>query len=99
MSKMRVALFDSRAQAESIRLRLVQAGIRADVHNESALAKLWFVPSRQTSIRLEVSTKDAERAQRILAGWDSERGRLKGPIHCPSCTSMPDKDHKTPKSF
>ena len=88
MSRMRVALFENRAQAESIRLRLVQAGIHADVYNESALAKLWFVPRRQTGIRLEVSAKDAERAQRILARWDAERERLKGAVHCPECRSM-----------
>lgn len=88
MNRMRVALFENRAQAEPNRQRLVHAGIFAEIHNELGLARLWFVTKCRAGVRLEVCAKDAERAQRLLAQWEAEYGWVKGAIRCPECRSM-----------
>src|SRR5690348_10875306 len=88
MTRMRVALFENPAQAQPVRQRLVAAGIRAELHQESGMAKLWFVPRRRIGIRLEVPAKDAERARQLLAQWDAELGWMPSAIHCPECRSM-----------
>ena len=88
MSRIRVAFFDNRAEAEPICQRLVQAGIRAEIHPESGLAKLWFVSKRRSGVQLEVSAKDVERVRHLLAQWDAEYGCLKTAVRCPECGSM-----------
>lgn len=88
MSRMRVAHFENRTQAEPTRERLVRAGVRAEINNESGLAQLWFVSKRVAGVRLEVSAKDAERARQLLVQWDADPGWLKRAIRCPECRSM-----------
>lgn len=83
----RVALFENHGQAEPTRQRLSQAGIHAEIHNESRLAKLWFVPKNRGGVRLEVSARDAERARQLLAQWEAENGWVKSAIRCPECKS------------
>jgi len=88
MTKMRVAVFENQAQAETTRECLVRAGIHAELHSGSALAKLWFVPKEQSGFRIEVPAKDAQRARHFLTQWEAEHGSLKGAIHCPDCKSL-----------
>jgi len=83
-----VALFENHTQAEPTRQDLVQAGIRAEIHSESGLAKLWFVSKARAGVRLEVPVKDAERARRLLVQWDADHGWLQSAIHCPECRSL-----------
>src|SRR5690348_8583825 len=88
MSRMRVAFFDDRAGAEPICQRLVQAGIHAEIHNESRLAKLWFVSKSRTGVQLEVSVNEVERVRHLLTRWDTESGGLNAAVRCPECGSM-----------
>ena len=88
MTRIRVALFENPTLAEPTRQRLVQAGIRAEIHCESGIVRLWFVSKARAGVRLEVPSKDAERAQLLLAQWDAERGLLQNAIHCPECNSL-----------
>jgi hypothetical protein len=46
MNKVRVATFINRAKAEPILIRLLQAGIPAEIHDGLRLARLWFVSKR-----------------------------------------------------
>jgi hypothetical protein len=88
MSRIRIALFENRAQAEPACQRLGQAGIRAEVHYESALSRLWFVPKRRTGVRLEVPAKDTERATQLLLESDGVYELLRSAIRCPECRSL-----------
>ncbi len=100
MIRIRVALFETPAQAEPIRQRLSQAGIMAEVHNESLLAKLWFVSRKSLGARLEVPEKEAAHAGKLLAEWDGAWGALQSAIHCPECKSMQvDYPQFTPNSI
>jgi predicted Zn-ribbon and HTH transcriptional regulator len=84
---MRVALFESYQQAEPSRQLLIQAGIPAEIHKESVLAKLWFVSNRRACVRLEVPAQHAERACQYLLELNPEFGCLKGAVRCPECKS------------
>lgn len=53
MTRIRVALFENRAQAEPAQQRFAQAGIRADIKAELGLARLWFISRWRAGMRLE----------------------------------------------
>lgn len=90
MSRIRVALFEERSQAEELRRRLEQASIAAAVRGEGGWVKLWFMTNRQAGVGVEVSASDANRAWRVLFGRerDSESGWLDDAIRCPECHSL-----------
>ncbi len=88
MSWVRVALFMDSSEARVVRQRLVQAGIRAELHHEPPVARLWFISNRDSSFRLEVPSGWSERAVRLLQGWDADTGFLRSAIHCPECGSL-----------
>lgn len=100
MSTIRIALFRSRAEAEPIRNRLVQAGIPAEIHDELRLAKLWFVSKSAAGARLEVPANQLERSHQLLLDWDAAQGALTAAIRCPECKSLRvDYPQFTRKSF
>jgi hypothetical protein len=88
MNKVRVALFNDRAAAETIRDRLVNAGIQAEIHDEIGLARLWFVTKTTTGARLEVPVSQEERSLQILGEWGPKPADLGSAIRCPECTSL-----------
>jgi mono/diheme cytochrome c family protein len=88
MNMIRVGLFASCADAEEIRNRLARAAIRAELQEESPLARLWFISRRAAGFRLEVPAADVARAQHLLAQWDSAPGERHRAIRCPECRSM-----------
>jgi mono/diheme cytochrome c family protein len=88
MNRIRVAFFESSAQAEPVRLRLLQSHIPAEVHQESPLALLWYISRRRAGARLEVRAQDAERAGQLLLQWDADDALLRGAIRCPECKSL-----------
>jgi mono/diheme cytochrome c family protein len=100
MTRIRVAFFESPTQAGSFRQRLRQSGIAAEVHDESALARLWFVPKTRAGSRLEVPERDFERANLLLLEWGGEPDGLRGVIRCPECGSLrADYPQFTPRSL
>ena len=88
MNRIRVALFETLAQAGAVRARLVQAGVPAEIRDGPGLARLWFVSRRAGGARLEVSAEHLEQAMRLLVRWDTEEGALLQAIHCPECRSL-----------
>jgi nitrite reductase (NO-forming) len=97
MSRIRVAHFEDGAQAEAVRQRLTQAGIHADIHRKSGLAKLWYVSKNRAGIRVEVHARDAERARCLLLGWIDQYESV---VRCPECRSLQvDFPQFTQKSF
>jgi hypothetical protein len=88
MERMPIALFMDRAKAEPILLRLTQAGVHVEPHDELRLEKLWFVPKHSAGVRLEVPAREFERGEQLLLDWDSAEGALRDAIHCPECHSL-----------
>src|SRR6266850_1774020 len=88
MERLTVAFFPSRAAAEPIRNRLVQAGIDARIVEWPWLQRLWFVPKREAGASAEVPREHFERAEKLLIEWDAAEGTLREAIHCPECGSL-----------
>jgi hypothetical protein len=85
---MPVALFSNRDKAEPLKQRLVDSGIRAEVHDELRLEKLWFVSRPATGARLEVPAEQFERACQRLHELDAQEAALREAIRCPECKSL-----------
>jgi hypothetical protein len=89
MIRMPVALFNERAKAEPIQARLSGVGIRAEIHEELRLEKLWFISKKKgCGSRIEVPSNQFERAEQLLLDWDNSEGILRGAIRCPECKSL-----------
>jgi hypothetical protein len=88
MNRIPIALFSSREQALPIQERLLKAGVVAEIHEELALQKLWFVSKRAAGISLEVAASQFEIAQQLLSTWDTTEGALAQTIRCPECKSL-----------
>jgi hypothetical protein len=81
-------MFNSRAAAEPLQKRLVEAGIRAEIHDELRLEKFWFVSKPETGVRIELPADQYERAYELLMEWDKKEGLLREAIRCPECGSL-----------
>src|SRR5689334_16886675 len=88
MNRIAIALFSDRAKAEPIQRRLRKEGIAAELHDELRLEKLWFVGKDHATVRLEVPTKQFERAEQLLIDWDASEGPTRDAIRCPECNSF-----------
>jgi hypothetical protein len=87
MSAIPIVLFSDATRAESLKNRLRQSGISAEVHDALHLEKLWFIRKREAGARIEVPSDQFERACDLLANWDKE-GALSEAIRCPECHSF-----------
>jgi hypothetical protein len=89
MIRIPVALFNERAMAEPIQMRLSGAGIKAEIHDELRLEKLWFVSKKKWhGLRIEVPSNQFERAEQLLLDWDNSEGIMREAIRCPECKSL-----------
>src|SRR5437868_1378860 len=87
MNRIAVATFNDRAKAEPLQHRLAEHGIKAEIHDELRLEKLWFVSKPKTGVRLEVPANQFEQSEKFLVEWDAKEGALRDAIHCPECGS------------
>jgi len=78
----------SRAAAEAISNRLVQAGLDARLSEGSWLQRQWFVRKGEAGISVEVPGDQFERAEKLLLAWDAAEGLLRDVIRCPECKSL-----------
>ena len=100
MSRIRLALFPSYDLAVPARDQLRAAGIKAEVHQELQLQRLWFVTKSSAGARLEVARADWQRATRLIREWNQTGGPLRQAICCPECRSLRvDFPQFTNKSF
>jgi len=88
MNRITVALFNQRSQAEPLKHRLAEHGIKTEIHDELRLEKLWFVSKPTTGVRLEVASNDFEKCENLLAEWDATEDALHDAIRCPECKSF-----------
>jgi hypothetical protein len=86
--RMRLVLFPKSAAAIPLRDQLIKAGIRAEIHDELQLERLWFVSKSAAGVRLEVPTDAWARSLELLRDWDAATGALREAIRCPECKSL-----------
>ena len=84
MNRIRLALFRDRTSASSVRERLVKVGIRAELHDELQLERLWFVSKSLAGVRLEVPFEQLAPATKLLFDWHTTDNA----IRCPQCKSL-----------
>ena len=83
-----IATFDQPAKAKSLKERLQQSGLRADIHNESHLQQVAFMSRPHANVKLQVDDDDFERAQALLVDWvQSDPAIGAAIIRCPQCNS------------
>jgi len=87
MSGDTIATFNERRQAEPLRARLKESGIPAEIKDESAMERLWFVSRPLAGVRLKVGSRDYEKAVGLLHTWDVTEGVLHDAVRCPECGS------------
>jgi hypothetical protein len=82
-----VATFSDMDKAEGVKKRLQEAGISAEVVDESNLQKFWFMSKPLAADKVVVEQKDFEKAREFLKAADAEDHILNGEIRCPQCKS------------
>jgi len=87
MNRIPIAAFNHRSKAEPLHKRLVDAGVRAEIHDELRLEKLWFVSKPAAGVRIEAPADQFERARQLLLDWDAAEAALQDAIRCPECKS------------
>jgi len=87
MKTVTVATFNKSFQTELLLKRLWEAGVRAEVHDESKLERMWFISRPLAGVRLEVHRDDYDKATRLLNEWDAAGAALREAIRCPECRS------------
>ena len=70
MNKVSVASFNEKDEAEAVKNRLEQAGIRAEVYDESNLQRFWFNAEPFAGKKVRVDEKDFEKAKLTLDSLD-----------------------------
>ncbi|PYJ96747.1 MAG: hypothetical protein DME23_19050 [Verrucomicrobia bacterium] len=70
MKTVTVAAFNSPAEAEPLKTRLVAAGIAAEVHSESKLDEELDFSRVSAGVRIEVPRSDFEAALSIVYAWN-----------------------------
>src|SRR5712664_3091243 len=88
MNRIPIAAFNHRSKAEPLHKRLVDAGVRAEIHDELRLEKLWFVSKPAAGVRIEVPANQFEQAEQLLHDWNAKGGGLSDAIRCPECKSL-----------
>ena len=82
-----VATFSDIEKAEAVKGRLVEAGIPAEVYDESKLQKFWFLSKPLAGEKVVVDAKDFDKACAVLQSADALEHVLQGEVRCPQCGS------------
>jgi ribosomal protein S27AE len=82
-----VAAFSDREKAEEVQKRLTEAGIHAELHDESKWQKYWFLSKPLAGEKVEVEEKDFDRAMQVLEAEEVKDHVLCGEVRCPRCGS------------
>ena len=82
-----LATFNQTTDAQPIVARLWEAGIRAEIHDESNLERLWLVRKPLAGVRIEIHREDFDKASRLVQEWDMKEHVLQTAVRCPECGS------------
>ena len=83
-----VATFNDRAPADRLCVRLIEAGFKADLFDESSAQK-WLLLNLtpKAHMRVRVPREEGDRALAQLKEWDGAESVLKEAVRCPQCAS------------
>jgi rubredoxin len=82
-----VATFNERPPAEMLRQELLNAGLPAEIHDESRAERFWFFSQPLAAIHVKVKAPDYLKARQLIQEWDAARSVLKEAVRCPDCGS------------
>lgn len=82
-----IATFNEPAKAKHLKERLQQAGLKADIHNESHLQAVAFMSRPQANVKVNVDEEDFAAAQKLLVEWETTDPDIGSAIHCAQCGS------------
>ena len=87
MNPVNVASFNETDKAEEVKERLEQAGIHAEVYDESKLQRFWFLSEPLAGKKVRVDERDFDHAKEVLEAMDAEEDVLHYAVRCPQCHS------------
>lgn len=82
-----MATFSDLDKAHKVRLRLIQAGVPAEVKDESKWQRFWFLSRPLAADKVVVPSHDYDRAMAVLKEADERDHLLQGELRCPQCGS------------
>jgi hypothetical protein len=82
-----VATFSDHEKAERAAQCLKDAGIAAEIQDETKLQKFWFVSKPLAHQKVYVPEGSLDHAVRALNGADMQKEVLQGEVRCPKCGS------------
>ncbi len=81
-----IATFNELGQAKHLKTRLGEAGVKADVHNESHM-QAAMLSKPQANAKVMVEEKDFEAAHKLMVEWEGTDPQIGSAIRCPQCQS------------
>jgi hypothetical protein len=87
MKAVNVASFNELSEAEVVKNRLEQAGIHAEVYDESKLQRFWFLSEPFAGKHVRVDERDFDKAKEALDALDAKENVLHHAVRCPECGS------------
>ena len=82
-----VATFNERPPAETLKDRLIGAGLHAEVMDDSGAQAAFFVGSHpKAHMHVRVRKEEMERAESMLKEWEPD-GVMSEAVRCPQCAS------------
>jgi predicted Zn-ribbon and HTH transcriptional regulator len=82
-----IATFNEPAKAKHLKTRLLEAGVKADVHNEGHLQQMAFMSKPQANAKVLVDEEHFERANQLMLEWEATDPEIGYAIRCPQCKS------------
>jgi len=87
MNNVPLATFNELEPAQKLRERLQQAGIPANINDESKVERFWFMSEPLASIHIEVPQPKYLEARKLIENWNQADGALHSAVRCPECES------------
>ena len=87
MKTLPVATFNDRTLALQLCEHFQQAGVRAELNDESKLERFWFMSEPLAAFHVQVSQSDYLNARRMLTVWEGETNLMSDAVRCPECRS------------
>jgi hypothetical protein len=82
-----IATFNEASKAKHLKTRLLEAGVKADVHNEGAMQAMATMSAPQANAKVMVEEQDFEAANQLLMEWEASDPEVGAAIRCPQCKS------------
>ncbi|MEA3187293.1 MAG: hypothetical protein QOD99_1123 [Chthoniobacter sp.] len=83
-----IATFNSDIPAEELKDRFLDAGLRAEVLDESGTQALFFSTREpRAHMRVRVPKADNDRAKALMAEWSEKESFMREAVRCPQCGS------------